>query len=432
MASVVAGGNFSSSSSTRSLTRCSSAVSGARSIGHRSCSATYRRASTAKNGATIVTLASTPTSRSVEDGRRRRDLGVARARTSSATAVAQPHHEAEPHGSRALAGEDRLQVVEDADHDRRGSASGSDTTRFHGRRPFVTVGEQRTARRARSSRRPGGTGRRRRRRRSAPRTRKCAGMPMPTSGTPTRRPTSIARRPDVIGMPMRRSRAPGRGTSCASRSSRAGCRGSAPCRTGSAHEPSSVGVGQSPASTSSAASDSIDVERRVAARTRRAERRLVERERRLGDRAAHQRVRTARSTHGRHGTVGYLPPHVPRRSSRTARPTSPRSSWPAPASRRPSPSSTRPPTASAELLRAAGLQPGDHVAICMENHARYLEVVWGCHYAGLVYTARSSRLTSGELEYIINDCGARCSSRRSTRPTRPPRSSATRPTSSCG
>ncbi len=60
-----------------------------------------------------------------------------------------------------------------------------------------------------------------------------------------------------------------------------------------------------------------------------------------------------------------------------------------------------------QLLRAAGLQPGDHVAICMENHDRYLEVVWGCHYAGLVYTCASSRLQSSELEYIINDCEAR-------------------------
>ncbi len=59
------------------------------------------------------------------------------------------------------------------------------------------------------------------------------------------------------------------------------------------------------------------------------------------------------------------------------------------------------------LLRSAGLEPGDHVAICMENHDRYLEVVWGCHYAGLVYTCTSSRLQSGELEYIINDCEAR-------------------------
>jgi len=59
------------------------------------------------------------------------------------------------------------------------------------------------------------------------------------------------------------------------------------------------------------------------------------------------------------------------------------------------------------LLRAAGVQPGDHVAICMENHDRYLEVVWGCHYAGVVYTCTSSRLTSGELSYILNDCAAK-------------------------
>ena len=59
------------------------------------------------------------------------------------------------------------------------------------------------------------------------------------------------------------------------------------------------------------------------------------------------------------------------------------------------------------LLRSAGLEPGDHVAICMENHDRYLEIVWGCHYAGLIYTCASSRLGSDELTYIVNDCGAR-------------------------
>ena len=59
------------------------------------------------------------------------------------------------------------------------------------------------------------------------------------------------------------------------------------------------------------------------------------------------------------------------------------------------------------VLRAAGVEPGDHVAFCMENHPRYLEVAWGCHYAGAVYTAASSRLTSGELSYILRDCGAK-------------------------
>ena len=59
------------------------------------------------------------------------------------------------------------------------------------------------------------------------------------------------------------------------------------------------------------------------------------------------------------------------------------------------------------LLIDRGLTPGDHVAFCLENHPQFMEVVWGCHYAGLVYTACSSRLTSGELGYIINDCGAK-------------------------
>jgi long-chain acyl-CoA synthetase len=59
------------------------------------------------------------------------------------------------------------------------------------------------------------------------------------------------------------------------------------------------------------------------------------------------------------------------------------------------------------LLRNAGVQPGDHVGICMENHDRYFEVLWGCHYAGAVYTACSSRLTSHELSYILNDCAAK-------------------------
>jgi acyl-CoA synthetase (AMP-forming)/AMP-acid ligase II len=59
------------------------------------------------------------------------------------------------------------------------------------------------------------------------------------------------------------------------------------------------------------------------------------------------------------------------------------------------------------VLRSCGVQPGDHVAICMENHPRYIEILWGCHYAGAIYTAASSRLTSPELTYILNDCGAK-------------------------
>ena len=60
-----------------------------------------------------------------------------------------------------------------------------------------------------------------------------------------------------------------------------------------------------------------------------------------------------------------------------------------------------------QVLRNAGLKTGDHIAFCIENHPQYFEILWGCHYAGLIYTACSSRLTTDELSYIINDCGAK-------------------------
>jgi long-chain acyl-CoA synthetase len=59
------------------------------------------------------------------------------------------------------------------------------------------------------------------------------------------------------------------------------------------------------------------------------------------------------------------------------------------------------------VFRDLGLQPGDHVALCLENHLRYFALVWGAHYAGLYYTAMSSRLTTEEMAYIVGDCGAR-------------------------
>lgn len=60
----------------------------------------------------------------------------------------------------------------------------------------------------------------------------------------------------------------------------------------------------------------------------------------------------------------------------------------------------------ARVLRDAGVRPGDRVAFCLENHPRFLEIAFGCHYAGAIYTACSSRLTRDELAYIVNDCGA--------------------------
>jgi len=60
-----------------------------------------------------------------------------------------------------------------------------------------------------------------------------------------------------------------------------------------------------------------------------------------------------------------------------------------------------------QLFHAAGLRPGDHIAFCMENRVEYLAILWGAHYAGLYYTAISSRLTTEELAYIIEDSGSR-------------------------
>ena len=59
------------------------------------------------------------------------------------------------------------------------------------------------------------------------------------------------------------------------------------------------------------------------------------------------------------------------------------------------------------LLRNEGLEAGDHIAFNIENRADFMVVVWGCHYAGLYYTALSTRLNAEEASYIINDCGAK-------------------------
>jgi len=61
----------------------------------------------------------------------------------------------------------------------------------------------------------------------------------------------------------------------------------------------------------------------------------------------------------------------------------------------------------AQYLRDIGLQNGDTVAILMENNRRYLEIVSAAGRAGLVLTPISNHLTAGEIEYIVNNCGAK-------------------------
>lgn len=60
----------------------------------------------------------------------------------------------------------------------------------------------------------------------------------------------------------------------------------------------------------------------------------------------------------------------------------------------------------AQVIRALGLRAGDHVAILMENSRHFLELVFAADRAGLYYTTIHSRLTTREIAFIIEDCGA--------------------------
>jgi acyl-CoA synthetase (AMP-forming)/AMP-acid ligase II len=61
----------------------------------------------------------------------------------------------------------------------------------------------------------------------------------------------------------------------------------------------------------------------------------------------------------------------------------------------------------AQLFRKLGLRTGDCVALFMENNLLYLPICWAAQRAGLYFTCISSRLTAGEVEYIVKDSGAK-------------------------
>lgn len=67
-------------------------------------------------------------------------------------------------------------------------------------------------------------------------------------------------------------------------------------------------------------------------------------------------------------------------------------------------------TRSAQLARhfqVAGLQPGDRVALFMRNHPRYLEVLFGAWWAGLVVVPINAKLHLRETQWIIDNAQAR-------------------------
>ena len=61
----------------------------------------------------------------------------------------------------------------------------------------------------------------------------------------------------------------------------------------------------------------------------------------------------------------------------------------------------------AQLFRSIGLNAGDVVAIMLENHPRYFEITWAAQRSGLYSACISSKLSAGEVEYILKDCGAK-------------------------
>jgi long-chain acyl-CoA synthetase len=60
----------------------------------------------------------------------------------------------------------------------------------------------------------------------------------------------------------------------------------------------------------------------------------------------------------------------------------------------------------AQLLWSEGLRRGDHIAVFLENHIRYFEIVWAALRSGLYLTTVNRYLTAGEASYIVEDCGA--------------------------
>ncbi|MGD9914272.1 MAG: AMP-binding protein [Rhizobiaceae bacterium] len=58
-------------------------------------------------------------------------------------------------------------------------------------------------------------------------------------------------------------------------------------------------------------------------------------------------------------------------------------------------------------FHAAGLRPGDRVALCMHNCAEYLEVLFACWTAGLCAVPMNAKLHPREVEQIVADSGAK-------------------------
>ena len=62
---------------------------------------------------------------------------------------------------------------------------------------------------------------------------------------------------------------------------------------------------------------------------------------------------------------------------------------------------------TAHFYRSLGLNTGDSIAILLENMPEYYELTWGAQRAGLYFVCISTKLTAGEIAYILQDSGAK-------------------------
>ena len=77
-------------------------------------------------------------------------------------------------------------------------------------------------------------------------------------------------------------------------------------------------------------------------------------------------------------------------------------------------------------MRAAGLQPGDRVALILPNVPAYPVLFYGALMAGGIVVPMNPLLKAGEIEYYFTDSGAKFASSGPTSWRRPPRARPTR------
>lgn len=62
---------------------------------------------------------------------------------------------------------------------------------------------------------------------------------------------------------------------------------------------------------------------------------------------------------------------------------------------------------AAWMFRSRGLQPGDRVAFFLGNTPDYFPLAWGAQRCGLLFVCISTKLTAPEVDYILQDSGAK-------------------------